>query len=93
MPASLISPWSGLSETQRIFGGDININDLGVKPMDVKTLVKYAIDGLESDHFEIRPGPSNWLKIMSRSTACWQSRKARTYLKIPDCCRSAINEE
>jgi uncharacterized oxidoreductase len=49
-----------------LFGGAININDLGVKPMDVKTLVKYAIDRLESDHFEIRPGPSNWLKIMSR---------------------------
>ena len=38
-----------------LFGGDININDLGMKPMDVKTLVKYAIEGLESDYFEIRP--------------------------------------
>lgn len=49
-----------------LFSDGININDVGVKPMDVKTLVKYAIDGFERDRLEIRPGPSNRLKIMSR---------------------------
>ena len=49
-----------------LFSDGISINDIGVKPVDVTTLVKYAIDGLERDRFEIRPGPSNRLKIMSR---------------------------
>jgi uncharacterized oxidoreductase len=49
-----------------LFSNDINVNDVGVKPMDVKTLVKYAIDGIGRDRLEIRPGLSNRLKIMSR---------------------------
>ena len=49
-----------------LFSDGFSINDIGVKPVDVTTLVKYAIDGLERDRFEIRPGPSNRLKIMSR---------------------------
>ena len=38
----------------------------GVVPMDVQTLAKHAIAGIEKDVFEIRPGRSNSLKIMSR---------------------------
>lgn len=49
-----------------LFSDGISINDIGVKPVDVTTLVKYAVDGLERDRFEIRPCPSNRLKIMSR---------------------------
>jgi uncharacterized oxidoreductase len=50
-----------------LFRGDFSADDLpGVKPMDVKTLAKHAIDGIERDRLEIRPGLSNMLKIMSR---------------------------
>ena len=34
--------------------------------MDVKDLAKRAIDGIEADKQEIRPGLSNVLKAMSR---------------------------
>jgi uncharacterized oxidoreductase len=59
-----------------LFGNGLNINDVGVKPMDVKTLVKSAIDGIESDHLEIRPGLSNRLKMMSRLAPNFYSQKA-----------------
>ena len=38
----------------------------GVKAMDVRDLVKAAVQGLESNTLEIRPGLSNALKWMSR---------------------------
>jgi uncharacterized oxidoreductase len=38
----------------------------GEKGMDVKTLAKYAIAGIEAGKLEIRPGLSNLLKAMSR---------------------------
>jgi uncharacterized oxidoreductase len=49
-----------------LFRGDLNVDDVGVKPMDVRLLGKHAIDGIESDRLEIRPGLSNMLKLMSR---------------------------
>jgi len=58
-----------------LFSDGISINDIGVKPMDVTTLVKYAIDGLERDRFEIRPGPSNRSKIMSRLALIYTARE------------------
>src|SRR5215469_9931667 len=38
----------------------------GIRMMDVSKMVGKAIQGLERDHFEIRPGLSNVLKLMSR---------------------------
>jgi uncharacterized oxidoreductase len=38
----------------------------GVRGMDVNTLVKRAISGIEKDRLEIRPGLSNVLNFMSR---------------------------
>ena len=49
-----------------LFRGDFHIDDVGVKPMDVKDLVQCAIEGLKRDRLEIRPGLSNKLKFMSR---------------------------
>jgi uncharacterized oxidoreductase len=34
--------------------------------MDLTLMVARAIKGLENDEFEIRPGPSNILKFLSR---------------------------
>lgn len=46
---------------------EFSADDLpGVKPMEVSALVKHAIDGLENDRLEIRPGLSNMMKIISR---------------------------
>ena len=50
-----------------LFYGDFTAEDKGgVKPMNVETLVQHAIKGLRNDTFEIRPGLSNILKLMSR---------------------------
>jgi uncharacterized oxidoreductase len=49
-----------------LFRGDLSADDVGVRPMDVGLLSKYAIDGIKSDRLEIRPGLSNMLKLMSR---------------------------
>jgi uncharacterized oxidoreductase len=38
----------------------------GIALMPVSTMVKIAINGMENDQFEIRPGQSNALKFMSR---------------------------
>ena len=38
----------------------------GIRMMDVSKMVGKAIQGLERDHFEVRPGLSNVLKLMSR---------------------------
>jgi uncharacterized oxidoreductase len=46
---------------------DVFKEDLGgAKLMDVAALGAAAIEGLRSDHFEIRPGLANVMKIMSR---------------------------
>jgi uncharacterized oxidoreductase len=51
-----------------LFRGDMRADDVpGVKPMDVKVLVKHAINGIKRDRIEIRPALSNMLKIMSGS--------------------------
>ncbi len=49
-----------------LFRGDLSMDDVGVKPMDVRVLGQHAIDWIESDRLEIRPGLSNVLKLMSR---------------------------
>jgi uncharacterized oxidoreductase len=50
-----------------LFTKDIHSEDVkGVRMMDVTQMVSQAIRGLEKDHLEIRPGPSNFLKWMSR---------------------------
>jgi uncharacterized oxidoreductase len=49
-----------------LFAGGINIDDIGVKPMQVKELVTAIVAGIERDRLEIRPGLSNALKFMSR---------------------------
>ncbi|MGH9497449.1 MAG: SDR family oxidoreductase [Candidatus Sulfotelmatobacter sp.] len=50
-----------------LFTRDIHIHDVkGVRMMDVSTMVSQAIQGMEKGHLEIRPGPSNLLKWMSR---------------------------
>jgi uncharacterized oxidoreductase len=68
-----------------LFKDDFSIDDVGVKPMDVKILVQHAINDIKRDQLEIRPGLSNLLKFMtdwrptsfsassgSPLTACWQ---------------------
>jgi uncharacterized oxidoreductase len=55
-----------LTETPLI-ATEFNADELGgVKSMDVKALVSKAIAGIAGDHFEIRPGASNMLKLMNR---------------------------
>lgn len=50
-----------------LFDRDIHADDIkGVRLMDVSKMVSQAIRGMERDHFEIRPGLSNILKLMSR---------------------------
>lgn len=49
-----------------LFRGTLSMDDVGVTPMQVETLVERAIAGLKHDRLEIRPGLSNMLKIMSR---------------------------
>ena len=40
-------------------------SDVNVKPMKVTELVEHALDGIEHDRLEIRPGLASMLKIMS----------------------------
>jgi uncharacterized oxidoreductase len=55
------------TETPLFRGKEFTDAELGgMKGMDVKVLAKAAIDGLENDSLEIRPGMSNALKWMSR---------------------------
>jgi uncharacterized oxidoreductase len=49
-----------------LFRGEFEIETRGQKAMDVTTLAKLAIAGIEAGTLEIRPGQSNLLKIMSR---------------------------
>jgi uncharacterized oxidoreductase len=47
--------------------GGFNSEDMkGVSIMKVEDMVKVAIEGMQTDRFEIRPGQANQLKMMSR---------------------------
>jgi uncharacterized oxidoreductase len=46
-----------------LFQGDMSLSDVSVKPMKVAVLVRHALDGIEHDRLEIRPGLANVLKI------------------------------
>jgi uncharacterized oxidoreductase len=53
--------------TQTALVGAFDAEDMkGSTAMDVAKMVGYAIKGLERDQYEIRPGQSNLLKLMSR---------------------------
>ncbi|WP_213775254.1 SDR family NAD(P)-dependent oxidoreductase [Bradyrhizobium sp. dw_78] len=54
------------TETPLFKDGFQTADFLGVKAMDVHTLARYAIEQIEKDCLEIRPGLSNRLKLMSR---------------------------
>jgi uncharacterized oxidoreductase len=49
-----------------LFRGEFADEMKGQKGMDVAVLAKQAIAGIEAGKLEIRPGPSNVLKLMSR---------------------------
>lgn len=50
-----------------LFAADFHAEDVRtVRMMDVGKMVGLALDGLKKDRLEIRPGPSNFLKLMSR---------------------------
>jgi len=49
-----------------LFRGEFAEETKGIKAMDVKVLVKHAIDGIQADKLEICPGQSNLLKTMGR---------------------------
>jgi uncharacterized oxidoreductase len=50
-----------------LFTKDIRADDMkGVRMMDVSKMVNQAIEKIERDQFEVRPGLSNLLKLMSR---------------------------
>ncbi len=53
--------------TQTELLDDFNFEDMkGVSIMKVEDMVKVAIEGMQTDQFEIRPGQANQLKMMSR---------------------------
>ena len=52
--------------TTPLFADGVNIQDIGVRPMQVNDLVTAVVAGIEQDRREIRPGLSNLLKLMSR---------------------------
>lgn len=55
------------TETPLHVGEEFTRQDFGgASPMKVETLVSSAIAGIEADRFEIRPGPANLLKSLSR---------------------------
>jgi len=50
-----------------LFSGEFDEADVkGFSPMKVDVMVQRAITGMKKDELEIRPGPSNMLKLMSR---------------------------
>ncbi len=54
------------TETE-LLAGSMSLEDRkGVSVMNVQAMVQQAVEGLENDKFEIRPGQSNQLKLMSR---------------------------
>ena len=53
--------------TQTELLDDFNFEDMkGVSIMKVEDMVKVAIEGMQTDQFEIRPGQANQLKMMNR---------------------------
>lgn len=59
-----------------LFKGDFTAADLSVtKNMAVQVLVQQAIRGLSKDVLEIRPGLSNFLKLMSRVAPQWMLKQ------------------
>jgi uncharacterized oxidoreductase len=53
--------------TQTELLGDFDFEDMkGVTIMKVDDMVKVAVEGMQTDRFEIRPGQANQLKMMSR---------------------------
>ena len=53
--------------TQTELLGDFPEEDMkGISIMKVEDMVKVAVNGMMNDRFEIRPGQSNQLKMMSR---------------------------
>ncbi|HUI11842.1 MAG TPA: SDR family NAD(P)-dependent oxidoreductase [Xanthobacteraceae bacterium] len=52
-----------ITETS-LFDGEMSRSDVKVKPMKVTALVRQALDGIEHDRLEIRPGLANLLKLM-----------------------------
>jgi len=53
--------------TQTELLGDFSEEDRkGISIMEVEDMVKVAVNGMTNDRFEIRPGQSNQLKMMSR---------------------------
>ncbi|MCE9596771.1 MAG: SDR family NAD(P)-dependent oxidoreductase [Spirochaetia bacterium] len=53
--------------TQTEMMGDFDAEDMkGVSIMKVEDMTRDALNGMENDEFEIRPGQSNQLKFMSR---------------------------
>jgi uncharacterized oxidoreductase len=53
--------------TQTELLGAFNSEDLkGIPIMKVEDMVKVAVNGMQTDRFEIRPGQANQLKMMSR---------------------------
>jgi uncharacterized oxidoreductase len=53
--------------TQTELLGDFSEEDRqGISIMKVEDMVKVAVNGMMNDRFEIRPGQSNQLKLMSR---------------------------
>src|SRR6202021_135273 len=55
------------SATQTELLGGFNSEAMkGVSIMKVEDMVKVAIEGMQTDRFEIRPGQANQLKMMSR---------------------------
>jgi uncharacterized oxidoreductase len=47
--------------------GNFNVEDMkGVSIAKVDDMVRVAVKGMQTDRFEIRPGQSNLLKMMSR---------------------------
>jgi uncharacterized oxidoreductase len=50
-----------------LFKGDFSDTDVkGLKPMNVQVLAALAMEGFRKDVYEIRPGLSNFVKLMSR---------------------------
>ena len=53
--------------TQTELLGDFDFEDMkGVSIMKVEDMVRVAVNGIQTDRFEIRPGQANQLKMMSR---------------------------
>jgi hypothetical protein len=72
------------------------MSDIKVKPMKVRALVEHALNGINHDRLEIRPGPSNMLMIhepyraefyaqatrQSRSIGCRRRQRNRAEARI-----------